>query len=99
MVFFKHATRVYIYQAEDLMQFQTVQSKKGAKAEAAKAKECRELMLEARAPLKESTRVDTEGDVEAAQRLRAKAANRQEGAVSHHAPTPFPHPEPSRPTP
>lgn len=40
-------------------------------------KERRELMLEARALLKDSTREDMKGDVEAAQRLRAKAANRR----------------------
>ena len=56
-------------------------------------------MLEARALLKESTRADMKGDMEASQRLRAKAANRRARAASHHAPTPFPHMKPSRPAP
>ena len=43
-------------------------------------------MLEARALLKESTRVVLQEDVEAAQRLRVKAANRRTGAVSFYAP-------------
>jgi hypothetical protein len=71
-----------------------VQSKKAQRREAAKAKkERRELILEARALLKESTKADMKGDMEAAQRLRAKAANRQAGAASHHAPTTIPHSE------
>jgi hypothetical protein len=54
-----------------------VQSKKAQRRAAAKAKkERRELMLEARALLKESTRAEMRGDVEAAERLCIKQENR-----------------------
>lgn len=77
MVIFEHGDKAYMHQAQEPAQFQTVQSKKALEREAAKAKkERRELMLEARALLKESTRADMKGELEAAQRLRAMAANR-----------------------
>jgi hypothetical protein len=86
--FFEIGTKVYMHQAQDPAQFQVVQSKKAQRRAAAKAKkEHRELMLEARALLKESTRVEIKGDVEAAQRLRVKAANRRTCAASLQAPT------------
>ena len=100
MVVIELGEKVYMHQAQDPAQFQTVQSKKAQRREAAKAKkERRELMLEARALLKESTSADLKGDVEASQCLRTRAANRRARAASHHAPTPFPHLKPSRPAP
>ena len=87
MVAFEIGSRIYVHQAQDPAQFQVVQSKKAQRRATAKAKkERRELMLEARALLKESTRAELQGDVEAAQHLRAKAANRRTGAASLRAP-------------
>ena len=64
MVVIKLGEKVYMHQAQDPAQFQTVQSKKVLRREAAKVKkERRELMLEARALLKESTSADLKGDV------------------------------------
>ena len=59
MVVIELGEKVYMHQAQDPAKFQTVQSKKALRREAAKVKkERRELMLEARALLKESTRAD-----------------------------------------
>ena len=77
-----------------------MQSKKALRQEAAKVKkERRELMLEARALLKESTRADMKGDVKAAQRLCTRAANRRASVASLHTPTTTTHSEPSKATP
>lgn len=87
MVVFEVGSKMYVHQAQDFAQFQLMQSKKAQRRATAKAKkERRELMLEARALLNESTRAEIRGDVEAAQRLRVKAANRRTGAASLHAP-------------
>ena len=54
-----------MHHAQDLAHFQTVQLKKALRREVAKAKkERRELMVEAQALFKESTRADMQGDVE-----------------------------------
>ena len=96
MVVIELGKKVYMHQAQDSTRFQTVQSKKALRREAAKVKkEHRELMLEARALLKESTRADLKGDVEASQRLHTRAANRGASAAS----TMITHSEPSKPTP
>ena len=59
MIVIEIGDKVYMHEAQDTAQFQTVQSKKAQRREAAKAKkERRELMLEAHALLKESTRAD-----------------------------------------
>ncbi|KAK1665875.1 hypothetical protein QYE76_054034 [Lolium multiflorum] len=98
-VFFEVGAKVYMHQAQDPAQFQVVQSKKAQRRAAAKAKkERRELMLEARALLKESTRAEMRGDVEAAERLRIMAINRRTGAASLRAPTPTPPPALPAPT-
>ena len=83
MVVIELGDKLYMHQAQEPAQFQTVQSRKAQRREAAKfKKERRELMLEARALLKESTRADMKGDLEAAQRLRVKAANKRAGATN-----------------
>ena len=100
MVFVEQGGRVYMHQAQDLAHFQTVQLKKALRREAAKAKkERRELMLEARALLKESTRANMKEDVEATQRLHTRAANRRASAAFLHASTMTSHSEPPTPTP
>ena len=59
MVVIELGEKVYMHQAQDSAQFETVQSKKALRREASKVKkESRKLMLEARALLKESTRAD-----------------------------------------
>ncbi|KAK1654074.1 hypothetical protein QYE76_071879 [Lolium multiflorum] len=88
MVVITHDTKTYMHQAQELAQFQTVQFKKAQRrASAMTQKERRELLLEARALLKESTRASVNGDAEASQRLQAKAASRKAGAASLCAPT------------
>ena len=99
MVVIELGEKVYMHQAQDPAQFQTVQSKQALRREAAKVKkERRELMVEARALLKESTRADMKGDVEAAQRLRTKAANRWASVASLNTPTTTTHSMPLKPT-
>ena len=94
MVVIEIREKHYMHQAQGTVQFQTMQSKKAQRREAAKAKkERRELMLEARALLKESTRADMKGDVEASQHFCTKAANREASATSLHAPTTNTHSE------
>jgi hypothetical protein len=97
--FFEIGAKGYMHQAQDPAQFQVVQSKKARRRAATKAKkERRELMLEARALLKETTRAEIKGDEEAAQRLRVKAANRRTGVASLRVPTPTSTPTPPTPT-
>jgi hypothetical protein len=88
MVVITHDAKTYMHQAQEPAQFQTVQSKKAQRRASATAqKERRELMLEARALLKESTRAGINGSAEASQRLQAKAASKKAGAASLRAPT------------
>ncbi|KAM0901363.1 hypothetical protein ACQ4PT_020050 [Festuca glaucescens] len=99
IVFFEVGAKVYMHQAQDPAQFQVVQSKKAQRRAAAKAKkQRRELMLEARALLKESTRAEIRGDVEASQRLRVMAINRRTGVASLRATTSTPPPALPAPT-
>lgn len=55
-------------------------------------------MLEARTLLKESVVVDIKGDIQAAQKLRTKAANRRSSTASLRASTPTFAPKPPSPT-
>jgi hypothetical protein len=89
MISFTHGDKVYVHQTQDPAQFQVMESKKAQKRAVAKAKkERRELMLEARALLKNSVKADMNGNMEAAQRLRVQAANRRITASMVHAPAP-----------
>jgi sortase (surface protein transpeptidase) len=99
MISFKHGDKFYIHQVQDTAQFHIMESKKAQKRAVAKAKrERRELMLEARALLKNSAMTEMKGDTEAAQRLRVQAANRQAAAALVRAPTPGAEPEITKPT-
>jgi hypothetical protein len=99
MIVFKHGDKVYMHQAQELAQFQVMESKKAQKRAIAKAKRERgELMLEARALLKDSVMAEMKGNTEAAQRLRVQAANRRATASSVRAPTPGVEPEIPSPT-
>ncbi|KAK1611872.1 hypothetical protein QYE76_035545 [Lolium multiflorum] len=87
MVVITHDAKTYMHQAQEPAQFQTMQSKKAQRRPSATAqKERRELMLEARALLKESTRASINGSTEASQRLQAKAASKKAGVASLRAP-------------
>jgi hypothetical protein len=89
MVVITHDAKTYMHQAQEPAQFQTVQSKKAQRRASVTAqKERRELMLEARALLKESTMADIKGDAEAFQCPHAKTISKMAGAASLCAPTP-----------
>ncbi|KAF0929058.1 hypothetical protein E2562_015173 [Oryza meyeriana var. granulata] len=75
-----------------------IQSKKQHKRPSAKAKkERRNLMLEARTLLKESAVAEIKRDIQAAQRLRFKAANRGSSTASLRISIPPAAPKPSTP--
>ena len=97
MVSFKHDTKVYVHEAQEPSQLQAMESKKAQKRAVAKAKKARrELMLEARALLKDSVIAEMKGNIEVAQKLRVQAASRRVGASSVCAP--MPSAEPKLPT-
>ncbi|KAF0918695.1 hypothetical protein E2562_025821 [Oryza meyeriana var. granulata] len=67
----------------DAVQLYEIQSKKQRKRASAKAKkECLNLMLEARTLLKVSVVAEIKGDIQAAQKLRLKAANKRSSTAS-----------------
>ena len=86
---FEHGDKVYSHLTQDPAQFQKVQSKKAQKRASTKAKrERRNLMIEARTLLKESVVAEVKGNIQAAQQLRAKAANRRASIATLRFPTP-----------
>ncbi|EEC77713.1 hypothetical protein OsI_16795 [Oryza sativa Indica Group] len=96
---FEYGSMIYFQQAQDTAQFQEIQARKQCKRASVKAKkERRALMLEARTLLKESVVAGIKGDIQAAQKLRTKAANRRSSTASLHASTPTSAPKPPSPT-
>jgi hypothetical protein len=89
MVVITHDAKMYMHQAQEPTQFQTARSKKAQRQASTMAqKERRELMLETRALLKESTMASIKGKAEAFQRLHAKTISKRAGAASPCALTP-----------
>jgi hypothetical protein len=96
---FQHGNKVYSHHTQDPAQFLKVESKKAQKRASAKTKkERRNLMIEARTLLKESTVAEIKGNVQAAQQLRAKAANRRASIATLHFPASVPAPDGPAPT-